>query len=105
VTDEIAHAMAIPAVDAKLRKAESLVEGSAQSVVRRAFRICFSAAFKPEEIVEGLGRTGDRTLGRYRAACRALQSVELFAADSEGRYTVNKSVVDRLRALAVAVRR
>ena len=103
VTDEIAHAMALPAVDAKLRKAESLVENSARSSVRRAFRICFSAAFKPEEIVEGLGRTGDRTLARYRAACRALQSVELFAADSEGRYTVNKSVLARLRALAAAV--
>ncbi len=65
---------------------------------------CYSAAFRAEEITEGLGITDAATISRFRSACKALLAVGLFTDAGEGRYTVNQAEVSRLRALAGAMK-
>jgi hypothetical protein len=102
--DEVGQALAIPGVRAKMSKAETSVGTRTAPYIQRAFRFCYSAAFRAEEITEGLGITDAATISRFRSACKALLAVGLFADAGEGRYTVNQAEVSRLRALAGAMR-
>ena len=103
--DEVGQAIAIPGVRAKMSKAETSVGGRTAPYIQRAFRFCYSAAFRAEEITEGLGITDAATISRFRSACKALLAVGLFTDAGEGRYTVNQAEVSRLRALAGAMKR
>ncbi|HLF28237.1 MAG TPA: helicase-related protein [Anaerolineae bacterium] len=100
-SDELSAIISLPAVAAKLAKAEQIANYPAY--VRRVLRLCYSAAFTPEEMAEGLGLTGNRTVSRLASACRALVQVDLFT-DAQGRYTVRRDEINRLQALAQAVR-
>jgi hypothetical protein len=102
--DEVGQALAIPGVRAKMSKAETSVGARTAPYLQRAFRFCYSAAFRPEEITEGLGITDVATISRFRSACKALLAVGLFTDAGEGRYTVNQAEVSRLRALAGAMK-
>jgi hypothetical protein len=102
--DEVSQALAIPGVRAKMSKAETSVGTRTAPYIQRAFRFCYSAAFRAEEITEGLGITDAATISRFRSACKALLAVGLFTDAGEGRYTVNQAEVSRLRALAGAMR-
>ena len=102
--DEVSQAIAIPGVRAKMSKAETSVGTRTAPYLQRAFRFCYSAAFRAEEITEGLGITDAATISRFRSACKALLAVGLFADAGEGRYTVNQAEVSRLRALAGAMK-
>jgi hypothetical protein len=101
--DEIARALAIPGVRARIGKAEASVGGRTAPYVQRAFRFCYSAAFRSEEIAEGRGITDRRTIGRFKSACKALLGVGLFTDAGEGRYTVNQGEIGRQRVLAGAM--
>ena len=103
--DEINALLSLPAVAAKIAKAESMLEPTSAAWVRKIFRICHSAAFTPEEIVEGLGRTGSSTVARARAACRAMKALSLLTETPEGRHTLNHDELNRLRALTTALTR
>lgn len=102
--DEVTQAMAIPGVHARMNKAEASVGARTAPYVQRAFRFCYSAAFRAEEIAEGRGITDAATISRFRSACKALLSIGLFMDAGEGRYTVNQAEVNRQRALAGAMR-
>jgi hypothetical protein len=98
--DEIAQTLALPAVAARLAKAQNAVGKHAAPFVTRAFRLCFKAAFTPAEISEGKGLVNQANISRYRSACKALREVDLFTEDQGGRFTVNHDEIARLRALA-----
>jgi hypothetical protein len=102
--DEVSQALAIPGVRAKMSKAGTSVGARTAPYLQRAFRFCYSAAFRAEEITEGLGITDAATISRFRSACKALLAVGLFTDAGVGRYTVNQAEVSRLRALAGAMR-
>lgn len=102
--DEVTQALAIPGVQARVKKSETSVGARTAPYVQRAFRFCYSAAFRAEEITEGLGITDAATISRFRSACKALLSVGLFTDAGEGRYTVNQGEISRLRALAGAMK-
>jgi hypothetical protein len=102
--DEVGQALAIPGVRAKMSKAETSVGARTAPYIQRAFRFCYSAAFRAEEITEGLGITDAATISRFRSACKALLAAGLFTDAGEGRYTVNQAEVSRLRALAGAMK-
>ena len=101
--DEISQMLSLPAVAAKIAKAQTAANDRAASHIPRLFRLCFSAEFSPVEIAEAFGQRGNSTVARYRAACKALVSVGLFAED-KGRYTVSQAEINRLKALASAVK-
>jgi hypothetical protein len=98
--DEIAQTLALPAVAARIAKAQNAVGKHAAPFVTRAFRLCFKAAFTPAEIAEGKGLVNQANISRYRSACKALREVGLFTEDQDGRFTVNHDEIARLRALA-----
>jgi len=102
--DEVAQVLAVPGVQARVKKAESSVGMRTAPYIQRVFRLCYSAAFRPDEITEGRGITDVATLSRFRSACKALLAVGLFADAGEGRYTVNQSEIARLRTLAGAMK-
>ncbi len=106
--DEIAQALALPGVAAKLTKAAAAVGARTAPYLRKMFRLCYSASFSPTEIAEGLGITDAATISRMRSACKALLSVGLFTGvageDKVARFRVNTDEVGRLRALARAVK-
>ena len=92
--------MTLPAVAARLTKAEEAVGKSTAPFVSRAFRLCFNAAFSPAEISEGKGLVNAGNISRYRSACKALRDADLFVEDGDGRFKVNQDEIARLRALA-----
>ncbi|CAG0983355.1 hypothetical protein ARNL5_02657 [Anaerolineae bacterium] len=98
--DEIAQTLALPAVAARLAKAQNAVGKHTAPFVTRAFRLCFTAAFTPAEIADGKGLVNQANISRYRSACKALREVDLFTEDQAGRFTVNQDEIARLRALA-----
>ena len=98
--DEIAQTLALPAVAARLAKAQNSVGKHTAPFVIRAFRLCFTAAFTPAEISEGKGLVNQANISRYRSACKALREVDLFTEDQVGRFTVNQDEIARLRAVA-----
>ena len=98
--DEIAQTLALPAVAARIAKAQNAVGKHAASFVTRAFRLCFKAAFTSAEISAGKGLVNQANISRYRSACKALREVDLFTEDQAGRFTVNHDEIARLRALA-----
>jgi hypothetical protein len=102
--DEVSQALEIPGVKARLAKAEKVVGARTAPYFQRAFRFCYSAAFRPEEITEGLGITDVATISRYRSACKALLVAGLFTDAGEGRFTVSQAEVSRLRVLAGSMR-
>lgn len=107
--DEISAVMSLPSVDAKLSEIEKAVGERTAPYVRRVFRLCFRASFSPKEIAEGRGIRDAATVSRFRSACKALRSAGLFAVSGkdetgEDRYTANQDKINRLRALAEAVR-
>ena len=99
-TDEVSQVMTLPAVAARLTKAEEAVGKSTVPFVSRAFRLCFNAAFSPAEIAEGKGLVNAGNISRYRSACKALRDVDLFVEDGDGRFKVSQDEIARLRALA-----
>ena len=102
--DPVSQTLAIPGVRARIGKAEASVGARTAPYVQRAFRFCYSAAFRPEEITEGLGISDAATISRFRSACKSLLAVGLFTDGGEGRCTVNEAEISRLRALAGAMR-
>lgn len=103
--DEIASLLAIPGINAKLATAEKSVGSRTAPYIKRAFRLCYNAAFNPKEIAEGLGIIDAATVSRFRSACKALLKVGVFKDAGDGRYTVNRDEVNRLQALAGLVRK
>jgi hypothetical protein len=105
--DEVTRVLAIPAIAAKIERAKGHpgVGERAAAHVSRIFRLCYSAAFSPTEIAEGLGQTGSATVSRYRSACKALVAVRLLVEAGEGRYTVNQAEVQRLKTLSGLAKR
>jgi hypothetical protein len=68
------------------------------------FRLCWSASLSPQEIAEGLGLRDAATVSRYRSACKAMLKVNLLADAGDGRFTVNREEINRLRALAESMK-
>jgi hypothetical protein len=97
--DEVVRLMELPSVAARLTKAQNSVGKHTAPFVARAFRLCYSALFTPEEIAEGKGLVNQANISRYRSACRALREVGLFSEDSAGRFTVDRGEIARLQAL------
>jgi len=100
--DEISRLMRLPSVAAKIAKAEAALDQASASWVKRVFRISYRPNFSPEEIIEGLGRSGGRTISRCRAACKAMSTLGLLTRDGT-RYGVNRDELNRLRTLAAAI--
>ena len=98
--DEVSQVLELPAVAARITKAQNSVGKHTAPFVTRAFRLCYTAAFTPAEIGEGKGLVNQANISRYRSACKALREVGLFSEDSAGRFTVDQDEVSRLRALA-----
>ncbi len=99
-SDEIAQVLALPAVAARIAKAQNSVGKHTAPFVPRAFRLCYRASFTPAEITEGKGLVNPANISRYRSACKALHEVSLFSEDAQGRFTVNQDELARLQALA-----
>lgn len=103
--DEVSQALALPAISAKIAKAQAQVGGRTAPYVTRAFRLCFAAALSANEIAEGMALRDVATISRFRSACKALLSVGLFTKDGHDRYSVSQDEVRRLRALSQMTRR
>jgi hypothetical protein len=102
--DEISVIMSIPGVAAKLAAAEKSVGSRTAPYIRKAFRLCYTAAFSATDIAEGRGITDSATVSRYRSACKALLKAGLFK-EITGRFTVDRDEINRLQALAGMVRK
>ena len=100
VVDEVSQVLELPAVAARITKAQNSVGKHTAPFVTRTFRLCYAAAFTPAEIGDGKGLVNQANISRYRSACNALREVGLFSEDSAGRFTVDQDEVARLRALA-----
>ncbi len=98
--DEVSQVLELPAVAARITKAQNSVGKHTAPFVTRAFRLCYTAAFTPAEIAEGKGLVNQANISRYRSACKALREVGLFSEDSAGRFAVDQEEIARLRALA-----
>jgi len=103
--DEASQALSIPAVAARITKAQEAVGKSTAPFVMRAFRLCYQAAFAPAEIAEGKGLVNQANISRYRSACKALRDAGLFVEDADGRFKVNQDEIARLRSLAQRMRK
>ena len=101
--DEIDEVLQLPAVMAKIQNAKKTLGVDAVGYVDRAIRLCWDAAFSPNEIAEGLG-TGYKSANRISRAIRACAQVGLMS-NVEGRFQVNKPEINRLKALSVATSR
>ncbi len=102
--DEVAQVLAIPSVLSKVKRVETSIGARTAPYVRRAFRFCYNASFSHKEIAEGLGITDVATISRFGSACKALLAAGLFRDAGDGRYTVNRDEIGRLRVLAEMVR-
>jgi len=98
--DDIAAALALPAVAAKVLQAQKSVGPDIGNYITQVIRYCWMAPLSPKEIMEGRGLTGSRTLSRLTAACRAARLVGLLALDNDGRYRVNQDEINRLKVLS-----
>lgn len=101
--DEVGRIMAVPAVAAKIEAAKSATSDGADRYIPRLLRMCYNTSLSPEEIAEGQGTTGSKTLYRIRSAARALTGVRLLIEEPEGRLRVNQEELDRLSVLSRAV--
>jgi hypothetical protein len=98
--DEVSQVLELPAVAARITKAQNSVGKHTAPFVTRTFRLCYAAAFTPAEIGEGKGLVNQANISRYRSACKALREVGLFSEDSAGRFAVDQEEIARLRAQA-----
>jgi hypothetical protein len=108
--DEIGQALSLPPLSAKLDKLLRQLHPKSATYLPAVFRLCWSAAFSPQEIADGLGKRGASTEARYKAACRGWTSEGLMRADGKDkkgyeRFAVDREEVKRLEALSKAVRR
>jgi DNA excision repair protein ERCC-3 len=98
--DEIAQALALPSVAAKVAQAQRSVSSDIASYIPQVLRYCWMAPLSPKEIMESRGLTGNRTLTRLTSACRAARLAGLLVLDDDGRYRVNRDEINRLKALS-----
>ena len=103
--DEINQILSIPPIAAKVQRAqESTTDSRVQNRVPLVIRWTWTVSLSPKEIMEAQGITGDRTLTRIAAACRAAADVGLLKEEG-GRYRVDQEEIERLKVLSNVVRR
>ncbi len=98
--DLISHAMALPAVHAKILQAMKSVGGRTSPYIKRVVRYCWDAPLSAKELSEGLAILDAATKSRISSACKACVAVGLMAVDENGRYKVNTEEIQRLKALS-----
>jgi len=98
--DQIAAALAIPSVWAKVQAAQKTVDSRAAAYVPKVIRFCWDAPLSVQDIMDGLGLSGERTAQRIKAACVAAQRAGLMIAAEGGRYRANESEIKRLKVLS-----
>ena len=98
--DEIAQALRLPAIAAKITQAKKSIDDRAASKMEEVLRYCWFTALSPKEIVEGFGFLGSSTLSRISSACKAAVEIGLMSIDADGRYRVNQDEIGRLKMLS-----
>lgn len=98
--DEIAEALSLMSVAAKVTQASRSVGGRTAPYIERVIRYCWNAALSSKEIAEGLGIVDDATKSRMSSACKACVAVGLMTVDGDGRYKVNAAEINRLKVLS-----
>ncbi len=98
--DEIAQALSLPAVAAKVNQAKKSVGGRTAPYVNRVIRYCWATALSPKEIAEGLGVLDAATKSRMNSACNALVKAGLMVSDENGRFRINQEEIQRLKTLS-----
>jgi superfamily II DNA or RNA helicase len=98
--DEIAQALALPAVAAKVSQSKKSVGVRTAPYVERVLRYCWTVALSAKEIAEGLGISDESTRARMNSACKAAEKIGLMTVDGAGRYQVDLAEISRLKALS-----
>lgn len=99
--DDIARVMALTAVVAKLTQAQKAAPNDrVQRLIPQVIRYCWAVALSPVEMMEALGQASKDTRARLTAACRAAEKVGLLTLNEDGRYQVNQTEIERLKALS-----
>ena len=98
--DEIAEALSLPAVAAKLTQAKKSVGGTTSPFIERVIRYCWNTALSASDIAEGLGIVNAGNRSRLNSACKAAAAAGLLVSDENGRYRVNHDEINRLKILS-----
>jgi hypothetical protein len=100
--DDIARTLDLTAVAAKVLQAQKNAPNDTRirNKIPQVLRYCWTASLSPMEIAEGLGEPSQRNVARLTSACEAAAKVGLLVPDHDGRYRVNQTEIDRLKALS-----
>jgi hypothetical protein len=98
--DEIGKVLAIPAIAAKIAKAENMIADRwVKQMVPRVIRFCWNKTLTPADITEGLGKGKSFNKG-IGQACRACENAGLMIGMPGGAFAVDMKYIKRLQDLS-----